>query len=64
MRNAVDKLVGGRDEVHGHDEGDALAERRPVIIAPRRPVNAPFTHTIDERRRPRIAHQQHIGRRR
>jgi len=33
--NAVNKPVGGLNEVHCHDESDALTESRPVIRAPR-----------------------------
>ena len=41
-RNVVNEPIGRCDEVHRHDEGDALAERRPIRIAPRRLFNTPL----------------------
>ena len=32
--NSMDSLIRGHDKVHRHYESDALAERRPVVIAP------------------------------
>ena len=31
---SVDESMCGRDKVSGHDESEALTERRPVVVAP------------------------------
>jgi len=55
--NAVDQLIGGRDEVAGHDKSEALTERRPVVIAPDRPRNAPLAFASDQLLAPGVAQQ-------
>ena len=62
--NAVYELVGVRDEVPSHDEGEALAERRPAITAPRRILYAPLATTQHRGITPHVAHYQHAGLRR
>jgi len=58
MRNAVDNLMRGRDEVHGHDESDALTECGPVVITPYCFLNAPLAFACYHLLAPDVA-QQH-----
>jgi len=61
MWNAADNLMRGRDKVHCHDEGETLAERRPVVVAPCSPVNVPLAFARHQLFAPDVAEQQHVG---
>ena len=54
--NTVHKPIAGSDEIHCHDESDALTERRPVLIPPFRLINAPLAFACYRRFEPDVTH--------
>ena len=53
----MDKLIGGHDEVDGHDESEALTERRPIVVTPDCRVSSPLASPSNDLSTPSVTNQ-------